>query len=144
MKRLEERVAPVLGPVAPHLVRKLCQGATNAADACRQLAAFIPSSRERDEFLAWARSDPTLQMPRPSRSTTPAPARTPEIAWDPAVLDRARSALAVHLGPLARVLVRRASTRAHDVTELYDLLALEIPSAVERERFRRTGPAAER
>ena len=48
--------------------------------------------------------------------------------------------LAVHLGPLARVVVRRVCGRAHDLRELYELLALAIPNEREREAFRRDAP----
>jgi serine/threonine-protein kinase len=85
-------------------------------------------------------SDPRLtggrKTPRAERSTSGPPAAT----WAPAVLERAERDLAPHIGPLARVIVRRACNRAHDVEELYALLALEIPSEAERERFKRRVP----
>jgi eukaryotic-like serine/threonine-protein kinase len=47
--------------------------------------------------------------------------------FDPAILEKARRELAVHLGPLAAFIVDRVSSRAKDVDQLYELLALEQP-----------------
>jgi hypothetical protein len=44
------------------------------------------------------------------------------------------------VGPLARVVVRRVCGRAHDLRELYEILALSIPNEREREAFRRGAP----
>jgi serine/threonine-protein kinase len=68
------------------------------------------------------------------------PAATPgrDSQWEPAVLERARRDLAPYIGPVAGVIVRRACGRARDLRDLYELLALEIPSESERERFRAT------
>jgi serine/threonine-protein kinase len=141
-KRLEQRLAPLVGPVAPYLVRKVSQAAATVGDACAQLAAFIVSPEDRKAFLAWCSTELEASAPPRPRPATPS-AATPARAWDPAVLDRARTDLAAHVGPLARVLVRRVSPRARDVRELYELLSLEIPGDAAREAFRRRAPREE-
>jgi eukaryotic-like serine/threonine-protein kinase len=141
-KRLEQRLAPLVGPVAPYLVRKVSQAAATVGDACAQLAAFIVSPEDRKAFLAWCSTELEASAPPRPRPATPS-AATPVRAWDPAVLDRARTDLAAHVGPLARVLVRRVSPRARDVRELYELLSLEIPGDAAREAFRRLAPREE-
>jgi serine/threonine-protein kinase len=62
------------------------------------------------------------------------------VTWDPAVVERACRDLAPYIGPLARVIVRRACGRARDVRELYDIASREIPSEPDRERFRHLAP----
>jgi serine/threonine-protein kinase len=94
---------------------------------------------DQKAFLAWSSAELHV-TPAGERPRTPAPT-TPAAVWDPALLDRARRDLAVHLGPLARVIVRRISARARSPEELYELLALEIPSETEREAFRRRAAA---
>jgi serine/threonine-protein kinase len=54
------------------------------------------------------------------------------------MLERARQALALHLGPVARILVARAAARARSEDELYELLAEAIDSPKEREAFLRS------
>ena len=137
LKRLEERVGPLIGPVAPHLVRKISQRADSIEGICQVLATFIPSQADQDRFLAWSRGLSTTGQTR--RVKTPA-AVTPPASFDPAVLERAQRQLAVHLGPLATILVRRLASRARGPRELYDLLSREIPSASEREAFLRLAP----
>jgi serine/threonine-protein kinase len=138
-KRLEQRLAPLLGPVAPYLVRKVTQAAGSLGEACEQLAGFINSPGDRKAFLAWCAAELDAAGPVRAKPPTPSPA-TPAREWDPAVLDRARAELAAHVGPLARVLVRRMSGRARDVRELYELLSREIPGDSAREAFRRSAP----
>src|SRR5436190_959904 len=59
------------------------------------------------------------------------------VKWEPAVLERARAALAVYVGPMARVMVNRAATKARTLKQLYDLLMSDIPSEGDREKFRK-------
>ena len=55
--------------------------------------------------------------------------------WDETTLSTVERNLARFVGPMARFLVRKASTQAHDVTELYTLLATNINDQNERRRF---------
>jgi serine/threonine-protein kinase len=60
------------------------------------------------------------------------PTRT---AFDDATLATIERQIVRHVGPLARILVRQAATRAHDVRELRAMLGTHIGDARERERF---------
>jgi serine/threonine protein kinase len=139
-KRIQDRIAPLLGPVAPHLIKKVGHRAATLHDLCHGLAEFIPSTQDRKAFLAWCNAElGGARAPARGRPATP-PSATPAVAWDPAVLDRARRDLAAYVGPLARFLVRRACARARDVHELYELLARDIPGDEDRDAFRRIAP----
>jgi len=139
VKRIEQRIAPLLGPVTPKLVKRVSSGAATPTDLCRQLADFIPSSEDKKKFLAW--SDQNADPGRPSAAVrTPAdvpPPRTPPTVWHPAVLERARRELAQYLGPVSGAVVRRIGPRARDLPDLYHRLSLEIPGARDREEFLR-------
>jgi serine/threonine-protein kinase len=126
-----------LGPVAPHLTRKASRQATTLAELCQELARFLPSSGDRQAFLTWTSTQLRVSPALGTSTTRTRAVAVPAIAWDPAVLQRAAKDLAVHLGPLARILVRRASGRAHDVRELYELLAPTIPNESARAAFLR-------
>ena len=69
------------------------------------------------------------------------PAQLP--AWDAATLATVERELARFVGPVARVLVRNASSQAHDIGELYALLAGNISDREERRRFADIAPAVE-
>jgi serine/threonine-protein kinase len=55
------------------------------------------------------------------------------------VLERAEQSLADYLGPVARVVVKRAAAKARDERELYLLLGDEIEDPDERKAFVRRG-----
>lgn len=55
-------------------------------------------------------------------------------------LERVTSEFAVHVGPMARILVQRAAKKAANWQQLYDELAQEIPAGRERSRFLATRP----
>lgn len=60
--------------------------------------------------------------------------------WDPAVLENVRKNLAVYVGPMAKVLVSRAARNTRNLESLYRVLATEILSPVDREKFLRSQP----
>jgi eukaryotic-like serine/threonine-protein kinase len=53
----------------------------------------------------------------------------------PEVLSDIADRLASHVGPIAKILVKRASSNAHDVGELCELVASEIESLDKRQKF---------
>ncbi len=61
----------------------------------------------------------------------------PTGAFEAATLDRLEEDLATAVGPMARVLVRRAAREGGSVGELCERLAAQIASADQREAFRR-------
>lgn len=72
------------------------------------------------------------------RQATPAPESNPSqprFVFDPQTLERIKSDLAVHIGPVARLLVERTAKRATSWKQLYEVLASEIPPGPDRERF---------
>ena len=62
--------------------------------------------------------------------------------WNEATLSTVERNFARYVGPVARVLVRKAATQAQDVGELYSLLASNIGDNDERARFVATMPGA--
>jgi serine/threonine protein kinase len=134
---IESRAAGILGPIAHHLARTVGARVSTPRQLGEALAAFMPESRDREEFLrsCGARSPPT-SAGTGGRTVSPAS------AFSAGVLERARRELAGYLGPVARILVDRTSAKAHSEEELYDLLSAEIRSAKDREAFLKKGPSA--
>jgi serine/threonine-protein kinase len=56
-------------------------------------------------------------------------------SWDPAELQRLERALATHVGPMARVMVRDAARTHHDATSLATAVAHNIPEEAKRQKF---------
>ena len=83
---------------------------------------------------------PTVVAAQPERNAPSWALKTPQtssqaFAFDPLGLERVRKDLAQHIGPMAKVLVDRAAKRSRSWTELYSMLASEVPPGRERERF---------
>jgi hypothetical protein len=151
--RIEAVLASVLGPIAKHVVKQHAARAASAAELCQSLAELIPGTEERAGFVrsfaAVAGPAPTaMAAPMSIVGTPPGPAAAAAegvgdaVKWEPAVLERARAALAVYVGPMARVMVNRAATKARTLKQLYDLLTSDIPSEGDREKFRKAIAAA--
>ncbi|HET7752667.1 MAG TPA: serine/threonine-protein kinase [Anaeromyxobacteraceae bacterium] len=130
IREVEKRALPLLGPVAPFLVSKAGAVATTFDELCEIVASFIPSEDDRRTFMT------STGSARRSAASTQQAART-TVAWDAALLERAQRALAAHLGPVARVLVKRLSAVARDPEHLSQLLEGEIPDEAGRAAFRR-------
>jgi serine/threonine-protein kinase len=62
--------------------------------------------------------------------------------WDETVLRTVERQLAHHLGPLARVMLRKAAAQTRDVSQLYAMLAESISDPVGRQRFIDSTPGA--
>lgn len=84
----------------------------------------------------------TIVIPRlPSPSEAKVPAATPpegfssNVRFEPAELERVKSALAAYVGPMARILVDRAARKSSSLQQLYELLAAEVPEGQERKKF---------
>ncbi len=138
VERIEARAAAILGPIARHLTRTAAPRASTPLQLIEALAAFITRSEEREAFVRSCGGGSTSSPPRPPKASGSGGRSGSTPAWEPALLERAARDLATFIGPLARILVARASSRARSEEELYDLLAAEIASPPDREAFRRT------
>ena len=145
--RIERFLSPIIGPMAHHLIRTHSSRAGTPMELHRSLTAFIPARADQEAFLRFCVAE--FQDSGATISAKPAtPAPPPEIpaakpdtaapiSWEPALLERVRKELAVYMGPMAKVLVARTSTKARSLGELYDLLANEISLPNDRAAFRR-------
>ena len=73
---------------------------------------------------------PEFRLPTASPTHTPIPE-----GWDPKILEQARQDLAQFIGPMAKVLVKRAVQHAPTVKALYELLSHEIAEEKDRQKF---------
>lgn len=90
-----------------------------------------PVAPEREKVMS---REPTPQPPTPPPQPPPlAPVHQP-ISQD--AIDEITSALAVHLGPVARVMVSRKARTATSASELIQTLVAELSNSEERMAFR--------
>ena len=134
---LEHKLTDYVGPIARILVRTTAGRSRSVSDLCSQLALSITNAAERERFR---REVNLLIRPRSpvadgmsSRGDRSARSdRLPEHE-----LERVQEALTQFVGPIARVLVRRATADAPSVEALWIGLSNHIESPAERSAFLR-------
>lgn len=135
---IEASLTRVIGPLAKQLVRKAAAEARSVDEFYAVLSDNVPHGVERDAFLARVRR---LDVGASAATTPPAAASRPPVApalaavFDAALLARCEKQLAQHVGPLARVLIKRAANDSGNVAELVHKLADQIDSEPERRAF---------
>jgi serine/threonine protein kinase len=152
LQGFETTLEPHVGPImAKSLVSKAATKTQNVEELSRLLADFLPTEQAKAAFLSRTRNltqrktaeaAPAPVSSPPLASTAPQPGvRVSEPITTPAVdgeqQRRATEALAVYLGPFARVLVKNAARRAADASEFFRLLGEEIADDKQREAFLR-------
>jgi serine/threonine-protein kinase len=133
LRVLEQKLVPYLGPIARIMVRSAAGRARTVDALCAQLAAAVPEGRERESFR---RDVAPLLRPRPP-ALDDVPSRGSIGSLHEADLERVQRALTQYVGPIARVLVRRAARDASSIEGLWEALSKQIDLSSERAAFLR-------
>lgn len=135
----EQRLARLLGPLAGVLVQRTAKSAGSPEEFRDALAGRIQDEGDRSEFraaladaVAAAASATAADAAIPRREPA-APAAGPSLSA--ADLQEVEQCLTRHIGPFARVLVRRLAGDAAGRDDLYRRLAAAIGDPGTRERF---------
>jgi serine/threonine-protein kinase len=136
---MERELAQHVGPIAPVMVRKAAKKAQDSAQLVQLLAADITHNGLRLKFeRRFAEASRPVSRPQPTTGTPSGPTEPPSgNRFSPEILGRAEARLSEYLGPVAKVVVRRAALKARDESELYLLLADEIENPAEKKAFTR-------
>jgi serine/threonine-protein kinase len=129
LRALEEKLTGYVGPIARVLVRTTAGRSRSVSDLCAQLALTVADPAERERFRRDVDS-----LIRPSGLSPGEPGGSRDRLSE-RELERVQEALAHYVGPIARVLVRRATADATSVEALWLSLANHIESPVERSAF---------
>lgn len=147
---IEATLEMYIGPLAHILVRKMSGSANSIEQLSEQLSRFIPSVTKQREFLNSTRHVITTGSAlRPVSAPPMAPAMSEAVSaaspltnstgvassFDPELLVRIEQALANQLGPMARVLVKKAARQATSLDDLCQSLASELPDDRHRRDF---------
>ena len=139
---VEEKLRAYVGPVARILVQTVAARGRSAADLCSELALSVPDEADRERFrrevASLARPRPSAPTGSPSLSDSSGRGR---VSLPEQELERAQAALTQFVGPIARVLVRRAAANASSVEVLWQALSTHIEQPAERAAFLRQRPS---
>lgn len=125
LPQLEALLTAQIGPVARLLLRRIAADAPDFATLGERLLEQIPSPTARADF---ATSLAALGQAQETGAAAPPP-------LDPAFGAALARLLAVEIGPIAAIVVKRALSRAADRTALVDLVAGQIEEPAARVRF---------
>jgi serine/threonine-protein kinase len=123
---LSRKLGEFIGPIARHMVLDAMRGTDNFDTLLGQLAACIERPDDRQRFEREVRRETGLSSLAAAMTSDPI---------SPAEVERAQTALARHLGPVARVLVKRALGGAADVQAFWLALAANIDDPKQRAAF---------
>jgi eukaryotic-like serine/threonine-protein kinase len=139
---VEHLLTELIGPMARHVMRSTASHVHSTEEFYSTLADKISDSEQRAKFRArLARLAPHGQHPSGSARTGPGTAPggrshpRQQLGFDAEALARAEKQLAHHVGPLAKVLIKRAAHDSGNLAELHRRLADLIESEPQRREF---------
>jgi class 3 adenylate cyclase len=135
LERLKPAFARAIGPMADILLARATRKARDQDELLTLLGRALQDDTQRTAFLAQigVRQPATDSAAEPAEESVP-PTATAS-ALDGALLSRAQSLLASHLGPIATLLVKQAAASATDHDDFVQRVASRITDSGERERF---------
>jgi serine/threonine protein kinase len=138
LKTVEEKLRTYVGPVARVLVQTVAARGRSAADLVAEVALSVPDEADRERFLRETASLARIRPLAPPAGGPPlsdSSGRRGSVSLPEQELERAQAALTQFVGPIARVLVRRAAANASSVELLWQALSTHIESPAERAAF---------
>ncbi len=137
LDQVERELAQHVGPIAPVMVKKAAKKAQDPAGLVQLIAADITHTGLRLKFERRF-ADSSRPASRPQPTTGSASGRSSASSgppFSPELLSRVEASLSQYLGPVAKVVVKRAALKARDESELYLMVADEIEDPAEKKAF---------
>jgi hypothetical protein len=139
LKPLEELLTQYVGPMARIVVKKAAARTVDPQQLLQALAENLAADADRNEFLTAAMARlPSMTHPGTGSdpgTRTQVTSRFGKSVLDPDQVDRAAQRLAPYVGPIAKVLARKAAVGAASRTALYLALAENISDADDKAKF---------
>jgi len=143
---LQHALSTQIGPVARLVLKNAARDALDLDDLCARLLPHIGSDAGRAQFQDSVRDIKKQQglatlgtMGARQTQATGGPTGMTGmptlLQLSPELMDAAQHKLAVYVGPIARVLAKRAAKMSGNADEFYRLLADNLPDPQERARF---------
>ena len=137
LKQIEQQLARLVGPVAKVMVHRAASVTTDISRLYRMVAETLANPDERTAFLAGRQK---LQGVAPrDAETTAAQERTPAtgvtVQLTTAAIEEATRKLTTYVGPIAKVVAKRAAAQATSRRHFLQLLAENLTDPKERAKF---------
>jgi serine/threonine protein kinase len=136
LKQVEQQLMRYLGPVAKVIVRRGARSTRELDTLYALLAESLASAEEKSAFLAGRQGLSGASAAQPEKPADAA-AQDQSASQPPTTqeVDNASRRLAPYLGPIARIVVKKATAQATSRRQFYLLLAEHLSSEDDKERF---------
>ena len=136
LKQAEQSLAKHVGPLAGVLVRRAARECADLPSLLARLAEQVGNPAARSAFLGQTTSITALRSTPVSgtRAATAAGAG-PAQPLSAALVDAAQKVLAQHVGPIAKVMAKKAAGRTGDAQTFFVLLADNVPEGTARAKL---------
>jgi serine/threonine-protein kinase len=137
LRQIEQQLARIVGPVAKVMVQRAATATTDVSRLYRMLAEKLAKPEERTAFLA-GREKLQGIAPRDTEATAAqerAPATGLTVQLTTAAIEEATRKLTIYLGPIAKVVAKRAASQASSRRHFHQLLAENLTDPRERAKF---------
>jgi serine/threonine-protein kinase len=140
IEAIENELTHFIGPVAKVVVSRAMQDTTDLGSLCTAVARSITLDNDRRQFLIrvnnLGQSRPLSTANGGGNAATSSSARGyPDPSAADANLGEIEQALTHHIGPIAKVIVKRARAKGGTRDELCEHLAMHIEREDERRQF---------
>ena len=145
---LQTALSTQIGPVAKLVLKNAARDAADLDDLCNRLLPHIGSDAGRTQFQDSVREikkkhglstlatmSGRSQAGAPKTQLTQMTGMPTLLQLSPEQMEAAQMKLAVYVGPIAKVLAKRAAKMTGNADEFYRLLAENLPDPQERARF---------
>jgi serine/threonine-protein kinase len=145
---LQLALSTQIGPVARLVLKNTARDALDLEDLCARLLPHIGSDAGRGQFQEGVRDikkkhglaalstmGARSQVQQAGTQLTQMTGMPTLLQLSPELMEAAQHKLAVYVGPIAKVLAKRASKMTGNADEFYRLLADNLPDPQERARF---------
>jgi eukaryotic-like serine/threonine-protein kinase len=141
LRAIEQLLAPHVGPMARVLVKRAAKDTVEGFQLVSRLAEHIANEEDRKSFAAASLAKvagvtgtgtgtATRSHAAASRSGS-----TSQGTLDPVEIDKATKALTAYIGPIAKVMAKKAASAASGRGDFYERLAASIGDIDDRSRF---------
>ena len=141
LKQIEQQLSRIVGPVARVMVKRGATGTTDIDKLYKMLAGNLTEPEERSKFLAGRQAlkgvPPTEVIPTTleEAATQQTPTGAQAAPLTPEIINQATRRLTNYIGPIAKVIAKKAAAQAVSHRHFYALLAEKIADPADRKRF---------
>ncbi len=135
LQQAEASLAKLVGPLASVLVRRAARECSDLTSLYAKLAEQVSNPQARTAFLERATTITTIKAGGSSGTRSAPPTRLGAPPLPESLLDAASRVLAQHVGPIAKVMVKKTAARTNDREAFCVLLADAVPDGPVRHKL---------